>query len=104
MSYLSPQSFSNSKDEQKILSWSADGTVKLQKLYDEIDTKLQKEDYTLRVEVETGVRLNSSVEIEVLKAKEWREKKKAYEKLLEKLTMKSNIHVGRGVSPRHKSA
>ena len=74
-----------SKDEQKILSWSKDGMVKLNKLYDEIDRKLQKEDYVLRVEVETGVRLNASGEIEVLKADEWREQKKKWEERLEEI-------------------
>ncbi|CAA6808964.1 MAG: High-affnity carbon uptake protein Hat/HatR [uncultured Sulfurovum sp.] len=76
-----------SKDEQKILSWSSDGTVQINKLYDEIDIKLQKEDYPLKVEVETGVRLKPSGELEVLKADEWREKKKKWEERLEELNI-----------------
>jgi len=59
--------------------------VKFNQLYDEIDIKLKKEDYPLRVEVETGVRLTSSGEIEVLKADEWREQKKKWEERLKEL-------------------
>ena len=74
-----------SKDEQQILSWSRDGNVKLHKLYGEMDKRLTKEDYVLRVEVETGVRLESSREIRGYKANEWLEQKEKWEKRLKEL-------------------
>jgi WD40 repeat protein/energy-coupling factor transporter ATP-binding protein EcfA2 len=69
-----------SKDENEILSWTDDGIVNIYKLYRE--RKLENKYYPLEVEVENGVILSKSGELEVLKLEEWIEKKKKYEAIL----------------------
>ncbi len=65
-----------SKDEQRLLTWSEDGTARVWPLA--VDESWPKDKFVLKVEVETGTRLDAFEELEVIPAPEWHALRKEY--------------------------
>lgn len=69
-----------SKNEQEIFYWDDKGQIKVFNLYEK--SKVDKQDYLLKTQVETGVYLNLARRVKALTKKEWEAKKMKYEKTL----------------------
>ncbi len=68
-----------SKDEEKILSWSRDGKIRLDVLYE--NKKIDKNNFLLKTEVDTGTYLSKGGEVKSLSKEEWLQKKERYEQI-----------------------